>query len=128
MESSLFLAKILGPYLVIVTAGILFNLKTYQRIIDGFQQNAALTYIGGMLALISGLLIVVFHNVWAMNWTLIITLIGWSALIKGIFLIMFPTLMLKAADYQRNMRVVMAISLIIFFGLGVILCVNGYAS
>jgi hypothetical protein len=37
-----------------------------------------------------GLLIVTYHNRWTKNWTVLITILGWIALFKGICLIAFP--------------------------------------
>ena len=37
-----------------------------------------------------GLLIVIYHNRWTKSWAVLITILGWLALIKGILLIAFP--------------------------------------
>ena len=62
------------------------------------MQSAALIYFGGILALFFGLLILLFHNVWAANWTAVITLFGWIGLIKGACLIIIPEKMKKVAE------------------------------
>ncbi len=64
MENSIFLAKILGPYCIIIATGILFNLESYQKLIEDFCKHSALLYLGGILAFLFGFLIVLFHNVW----------------------------------------------------------------
>lgn len=126
MENSIFLAKILGPYIIIVALGIMFNLKTYQRVMEDFFKNSALIYLGGVLALIIGLLIVLFHNVWAANWAVIITIFGWLALIKGAWLIILPNTMTKITEaYQKNAVLLVVHSAIILI-LGVFLTVVGY--
>jgi len=67
METSIFLAKLLGPYCIIVAVGLLFNLKNYQKVIEDFCKNSALLYLGGVLALFFGLLVVLFQNVWVVT-------------------------------------------------------------
>ena len=42
------------------------------------------------LAIVIGLLNILFHNIWEPNWKLIITLFGWIALFEGIALFAFP--------------------------------------
>ena len=95
MENSIFLAKILGPYCIIIAAGILFNLESYQKLIEDFCKHSALLYLGGILAFLFGFLIVLFHNVWVADWPIIITIFGWGGLIKGAWLILFPSRLIK---------------------------------
>lgn len=126
MENSIFIAKILGPYCIIIAVGFLFNLKSYQKIMKDFCENSALLYLGGILALLFGLLILLFHNVWAANWTVIITIFGWLALIKGVWLIIFPNTVAKLTEvYQKN-TVLLKVNLSIVIVFGVFLTVRGY--
>jgi len=126
MGNSIFLAKLLGPYCVIVAVGVLFNLRTYQRVMEDFFKNKALIYLGGVLALLIGLLIVLFHNIWVANWTVIITIFGWLGIIKGAWLIILPNAAGKlTAAYQRN-TAPLVIHLIIVLVLGVSLTIFGY--
>ncbi|MDQ6967048.1 MAG: hypothetical protein Q9M23_09000 [Mariprofundaceae bacterium] len=73
-----------------LSLGTCLNRGYFRRIIEDFYGNAGLTYIGGFMALIMGALIVHFHNHWVSDWTLLITILGWLALIKGIVIIVFP--------------------------------------
>jgi len=126
MENSIVLAKLLGPYCIIVASGVLLNLKTYQNVIADFTKNSALAYLGGAFALIFGLLIIQFHNVWVLDWPLIITLMGWLGLIKGVRLIVFPnSLPQTVAFYQRNPNF-LVVRLIVMLFLGIFLSVSGY--
>ena len=126
MENSVFLAKLLGPYFIIVAVGILFNLKIYQKIMEDFCKNSALIYLGGIMALFFGLLVVLFHNVWVASWEVIITIFGWLGLIKGIWLITFPNSVTKFSEaYQKNLTL-LRIHLVIVLALGLFLTVKGY--
>jgi len=126
METSIFLAKLLGPYCIIVAIGILFNLKTYQKVMEDFCKNSALIYISGVMALFFGLLIVLFHNVWTPNWAVIITIFGWLGLIKGAWLIILPNTVAKFTEaYQKN-AALLVVHLAIALALGVCLTIFGY--
>ena len=126
MENSIFFAKLLGPYFIIVSAGILFNLKTYHKIIGDFCKNSAILYFSGILALLFGLLVVLFHNVWVTNWTVIITIFGWLGIIKGIWLILLPnTVAFVTKAYQQNV-VILMLNLLIIMTLGIFLTVMGF--
>jgi len=126
MENSRFLAQILGLYMVIVALGIMCNLKNYQRVMEDFLKNTALIYLGGIIALMFGLLILLFHNVWVAGWEVIITIYGWLALIKGIWLITLPNSVAKVTQlYQKNTSLLVA-HLIVVLALGIFLITKGY--
>ena len=95
MQSSLVIAQILGPMYVIVAVGLWLNTPAYQRIFEEFFESPALAYLGGLLALIFGLVILAFHHAWSTDWTLIVTLIGWLALIKGSLLLVYPRAVIR---------------------------------
>jgi hypothetical protein len=126
MEISIFLAKLLGPYCIIVAIGIMFNLKTYQKVMEDFFKNSALVYLGGIIALFFGLLMVSFHNIWMAHWAVIITIFGWLGVIKGTWLIILPNTVAKLTKaYQRN-TAMLVIHLVVVLILGIFLTVKGY--
>ena len=55
MQSSLVIAQALGPMYVIVPVGLLLNTPAYQPIFEEFFESPALAYLGGLFALIFGL-------------------------------------------------------------------------
>jgi len=126
MGNSLFLAQILGPYVLIVGLAFLFNLKGYQRVVEDFCRNSALIYLGGVFAFLIGILLVLSHNLWIASWEIIITVFGWLALIKGIWLILFPNTVAKLAQFYQNKTALLAIKLVILLALGILLTVKGY--
>ena len=62
MQSSMVIAQILGPMYIIVAVGLLLNPAAYLGIFEGILENPAATYFSGTLALIFGLIILVFHH------------------------------------------------------------------
>jgi hypothetical protein len=126
MENSVLIAKILGPYCVIVAIGLMFNLKFYQRMIEDFFKNAALIYLGGIMALIIGIVIVLSHNVWVAGWPIIITIFGWGGLIKGIWLIVFPNSVGKITQLYQKKPALLRIHMIIILVIGLFLSAKGY--
>ena len=103
METSIFIARIFGLCYLIIGTGILFNRKVFQRVMDDFCKNAAAVFYGGVLALVIGVVIILKHNIWVSNWTVMITIIGWLGFIKGIWMIVFPNTVSKFMQaYQKN--------------------------
>ena len=89
-DTSIFLARLLGPSMLVVGAGLLVNRATYRALSRGFLDSPALIYLVGLIAFVAGLAIVLTHNVWEFGWPVIITIFGWASLFAGIFRIVFP--------------------------------------
>jgi hypothetical protein len=90
MQLSKLIAKIASVIYLSASAGGFFGADHYRKIADDLFSNAGLTYLAGLITVIIGLLIVTYHNRWTKNWTVLITILGWLALVKGISLIAFP--------------------------------------
>ena len=90
MDTSIFVAKIFGLCYLIIGIGFLFNRQVFRQIMEDYCKNAALVFYGGLISLAVGLAIVLNHNVWTMHWPVIITILGWLAILKGIWIIVFP--------------------------------------
>ncbi len=83
--------------------------------------------MAGTTALVLGLLIVAYHNVWEWRWPVIITVMGWLALLKGAVRIIAPKLVAARAErYGRNTNIVMTTA-IVCIALGAVLSYFGYA-
>jgi hypothetical protein len=111
---------------MIVGVGMLANRQAYERLIGDFLKNAALLYLGGIFALVVGLLIVLTHNVWKGGWPAVITVFGWISIVKGAWLLVFPDTapgVIKA--YQKRSPFLLAqAAILILIGLG--LTIFGY--
>jgi len=90
METSILIAKIIGLIYVAFGVGLLLNKSYYIKAINSLLEDSSYFIIGGLLAIIIGILIIEYHNIWSNDWTIIITIIGWIALFKGITLLAFP--------------------------------------
>jgi hypothetical protein len=90
MQTSKFLARLIGPFLVAIGAGLLLNGEVLQAMAAEFLKSPALIFLSGLLTLTAGLAIVNTHNVWAADWRVIITVFGWLGVIGGALRIVFP--------------------------------------
>ena len=104
METPLFIARIVAVIYLAVGLGFLLNGDYYCKVVEGFTQNAGVTYLGGLMALTIGFLIIYNHNVWENNWTVLITIIGWMALTKGLLILIFPKKILEMSGSILKMK------------------------
>jgi hypothetical protein len=128
MATSVFLARLLGPLLLAVGIGILINPKPFHTMAGEVVRSVTLVYLFGLLDFAAGLAIVLTHNVWAANWRVLITLIGWLMLIRGAVRILAPeAIMGFAANLVRNRRMMPVVAAVTGL-LGLVFCYFGYAT
>lgn len=115
---SVFLAQFWGWYLVIFCFILIVNPKRTEQLLSYLEDEKYLV-ITSILAILIGLVNVLLHNIWEGNWKLIITLLGWISLLKGIIRFTFPKTTLKAIN-KLNIKW-MPFLFVLFFFLGTLL-------
>ncbi|MDP8253345.1 MAG: hypothetical protein P9X27_02990 [Candidatus Kaelpia aquatica] len=126
MNISVLIAKLLGPCFTVIALGIIFNQKFYQKMMEDFTKNSASVYFGGLSALLFGLLVVLFHNLWIKSWVVMITIFGWAGIVKGIWLIVFPDSISKFMQIYKSNSILLKIHSVLILVLGVTLTMVGY--
>ncbi len=128
MDTSLFLAKLIGPIFLIVGIGLLLNGDRYRAVVDEVMSSHTLLYIFGAIALTGGLAIVLTHNIWVWDWPVIITIVGWLMIVRGTLRIIIPQ---QIEDLARKMVArwsnILLISGLLVIMLGAFLCWKGFA-
>lgn len=82
-ETTLVLARILGGYMVITGVALLLHRDMAQELLERLKGDSPLTFTMAILALVMGLVVVSIHNVWTGPVSIVISLIGWLAVIEG---------------------------------------------
>jgi hypothetical protein len=90
MENSIFIARLLAVVYISVALGMLLSPGYYKKVFTEMMKGGSLAFFGGIMAIVVGFLLVTFHNEWETSWVVLITIIGWGALLKGIFLLAVP--------------------------------------
>jgi len=90
MDASLFLARVLGLYFLVVGIALLLRPKSLIEMADEFMANRPVMFLSGLLALTVGILIVASHNLWTPDWRIVPTLFGWIAFLKGTAILCLP--------------------------------------
>lgn len=112
------LAQILGPYCLIAAIALFTGEDMMKKAFQEFLKSPALLYLGAVLALLFGLFIVATHNVWVKNWTVLITILGWLALIKGTVLMVWPKAAIqKAKEWKLDQKITLRAAIAALFGI-----------
>lgn len=128
METSFFLAKLIGPVLIVIGSGLLVKPTDFREMATDFLASRAMIFLSGLLTLVAGLAIVLTHNVWEFNWQVIITILGWLSVGGGVFRILFPDSVQSMGKSMLSKTTMMTVSGAIQILLGLWLCYIGYVA
>ena len=126
MQTSIYLAKLIGPIIAVAGLGFLLNREAFVRFVGEFINNTGFIMMSGFPALLAGLAIVNAHNVWVVDWPVAITLLGWAAAICGIMRITVPGAVASVATTMLGAKTFILVEAIILIGLGGWLSYVGY--
>ena len=86
---TLILFKIFGLYFLVVGLAFIVNPVRVKNVYSLMLASDAFLYLSGVLALLLRAAIISIHNVWVLGLPLLITIIGWMCLLKGVGLLVF---------------------------------------
>ena len=127
MERSRYIAGLAGPLLGLLGLSLLLNRELAPALAEQLSRDLGLIVVSGGLLLVAGLAIVRSHNVWT-GWPVLVTLLGWLAVIGGVMRILIPgRLAALAPALVQNGGIVTGVSVLVLV-LGVYLTAMSYRS
>ena len=130
MNKSIYIARLIGPVLLVMAIGMALGLlmegDSYSSLLKEFIGSRALIFITGVLALTAGLAMVNAHNLWVRDWRVIVTILGWLLVLRGIMLLVFPVAVQTIGDRVAGSRSGVIAGAAITFVIGAILSIMGY--
>lgn len=125
MEISLFFARIFGVYYLVMGVIWLVRPAGLREGFDAWRKNPGTVLLGGIVTLLIGAAIVASHQVYEASWRLVITLLGYAALLKGSLFTGWPHLLTR--NYDRWTRGVLRwVVSLACIGLGCWFCWLGF--
>ncbi|MGE3920581.1 MAG: hypothetical protein AB7F64_06520 [Gammaproteobacteria bacterium] len=122
MDFSHFYAKLIGYYFIIVALCMFLNPKNMRFFITEMQQNKSLVMFTGAISILFGLIIVLTHNLW-FGWPIVITLLGYISVIRGIVRLCFTDWLAQLAPrFTENKPYYVTSSIILIFGVVLLYC------
>jgi len=126
MQTSIFLAQLIGPVMLAAALGLLVNREGYRAMSLAFLESPPLIYVSGVLVMTAGIAIVLYHNVWAADWRVIITLFGWMGAIGGAIRIISFNWVKRVGEAMLGKPWTMTIGGVVWLILAAVLCYFGY--
>lgn len=116
---TLFLSKLIGLYWTIYALAAMIHKQATVDAVTAVLNSSALWFLIGIVCLMAGLAMVLGHNLWSGRpLTVVVTLIGWLTLFKGLILVFLPMhsvadVYLRVLQYQRLSDMYAAILLLL---------------
>lgn len=126
MDTSIFLARLLGPILLVLAVGLVAFQDSWRAMAKEFIANRPLVFLTGFLTLLGGLAIVNTHNVWSGGWPVVITVLGWLAIVGGVARMLFPRAVNEVGDRMLGNKTYLTAAGLAEGAIGLWLCYVGY--
>jgi len=116
MTDSRRIAVLLGPTLIALAVSEAMNL----RVMAEHPASAGLVYLNGTLLFVAGVAIVQVHNRWTRGWPVLVTGMGWFAVLAGLMRMIAPQSTTSGAAWVYGLLLVLLV-------IGIVLTFTGYA-
>ncbi len=127
MALTIWISKFLGPVILVLGMPMIFSPESLQETTKRFLADSPLVLVSGVLAMTAGLSIVNTHNVWVLDWPLIVTLFGWALVLGGASRIVAPRVVEHVGDAMMDRPTMTRIVGAFWVLLGAFLTVKAYA-
>ena len=129
LARTVFLSRLIGLYCIFISVSMIVHKQATVIALSAIIRNPGALLMAGILGLVAGLAIVLEHNAWSGGiQPVLVTLVGWIALIKGLVLLFLPpegaTGYLEAFHYEQLFYLYMGFTLV----LGAVLTYLGFKS
>jgi hypothetical protein len=118
MQNAMWLASIFGPFLMILGIWMLFYRDNMMKVCNSIKSTPGLLYFSGILNLLIGLIVISEFSFWSWGLTVLVTLLGWALLVRGLMIFFLPQFLLKKTMGDGEMLRVKGVIILIWgFGL-----------
>jgi uncharacterized protein YjeT (DUF2065 family) len=128
MQTSIFLARLIGPVMALMGISVIVNELAFRKLAQELLRSPALIFLSGIILMPAGLAVVLNHNVWVLDWRIIVTLLGWIAVISGAFRVFAPDRATKIGKKFLNRKDYIIAAAGFWLVVGAVLCYFGFRS
>lgn len=112
-----YLAELWGISIVVISLAALIKPNYLKRLFIEVE-NETTMFFWGVISLVIGVAMVLAYNVWAQNWQVIVTILGWLTLVKGLAILFLPEKIKVWAKKIENAQILpFALVIMVFVGL-----------
>lgn len=125
---TLYLAKLIGAYALIMSAWTLVRKDVALQMIESVSREPVAIAFIGMIRLTIGLAIVIGHDNWSSAAAALVSLVGWLSLISGVLTLFLPPQTVRQIFARMNYERRYPVFALFSFALGGALLIAGYSA
>ena len=92
-------ARVLGPFFAIVSATVVARAPDMRELLTEFGATAIWSWVTGAFVLMGGIIVVALHPYWRGAAAVIVSLLGWIMVLRGVLLLAFPDIFMSVANH-----------------------------
>lgn len=96
MASTVLLSKVLGTFMIIVGAAVLLQRRAFAELVARFARDHTLRTLFSAIELLAGLFLVAMHSAWDTAPAIIVSLVGWLAVLESSAYLLLPERIVQA--------------------------------
>lgn len=108
-NAAMWLASIFGPFLVILGLWMLLYCDQYNKVLSGIKGSAGLFYVVSVFNLLIGFTVLSQYDLWGWNLLVLVTLLGWVMVIRGVMGLFVPQLLMDIQMGRHGFAKIMGI-------------------
>lgn len=94
-ENALSIATVFGPFLAVLGIWMLVYTDNVMKTYASIKGTPAVMYLRSVTNILLGLFVISLFNVWMMDAVLIVTLLGWGMLVRGVVGLFAPQVAIR---------------------------------
>lgn len=119
-----YLADIWGISIVVISLALLIKEGHLKQLFAKINTEESL-FIWGFVTFVIGIAMVLAYNVWVQGWQVIITILGWLTLLKGLCLLFTPEVFKKWAKKIETAQFI-PYALVVLVVIGLVITYFGF--
>ena len=110
----------------LIGLAVFANPRAFRDMAEEFMASRTLLFLSGLLIMPVGLAIVLTHNIWTVDWRVLITLFGWLNVIGGALRLFAPKFVVQTGRAMLKRPQFTPAAAAIWVVLGLLFCFFGY--
>lgn len=119
-------ARVLGPFFTIVSATVVARSVDMPKLLSEFGSSAVWPWVTGAFVLMAGIVVVALHPYWRGAPAVLVSLLGWIMVVRGILLMAFPSFFMSVANRTIGAEGVWRAVFVCFAAVGLYLSYAGW--
>jgi hypothetical protein len=128
VASTILLSKVLGTFMIIFGVAALLRIRPFAEVISTFARDLTWRTLWSALELLAGLFLVTMHRSWDTAPAIVISTIGWLAVLESTAYLVLPDRAVQSFLAPFAKPAVVAACGVLALGLGLYLAASGYGA